>query len=526
MMRRSLTRRQFVLGMAGAGLLTAAPWIWTSRKSAYAQAYTSRAFIGAEGYGAQTKGWRDPSCQILLVTNLNDSGPGSFRQAYQNTTGPRIILFQVAGYIPVVTELSNAAAGAGYCYVAGQSAPGDGITFKGQSAGTNNGALYLRQGQTCVRYIRNRGTKADGTNNWNISFWGLGSLGNYIIDHCSLSYATDDANANAADYVTFQWSIIADTISDGHAVLSDHHAGGKYLSYHHNYFVSCLQRTPLFSDSNGESINNLNYNWGGFQGLGAEFFNVFTTSPIPNYDVISNYFKWGPASGFGNLAGWDDPQWGKEIVHGYAPGNLYLSDNKALLPSPYGFTAARTQVQGGGSLTLVGSKLNSPIIPVTVTSIASQASADAFATDLLSKVGCTRPNRDDNDAVNVAAYTNFTGYSNPIDETGHLYAQTHGGNAFCTLATGSSDILSPSGMSDEFITRMGLSNTTVASLSTSISQSRGLGEDFMNIEWFLMEKAGDIAPLDGSGGGSIFAPRNRRSIGVPGMKFDGRRYGW
>lgn len=158
---------------------------------------TSRAFIGAEGYGAMANGWRDHSnCQILFVTNLNDSGAGSFRQAFQNTTGPRIIIFQVAGYIPVNTELSNATTGTGNVYIAGQTAPGDGVTFKGQSAGTNNGAVYLRQGQVCCRYIRNRGTAADGNNNWAISFWGLGSLGNYIVDHCSLSYITDDAHAN------------------------------------------------------------------------------------------------------------------------------------------------------------------------------------------------------------------------------------------------------------------------------------------------------------------------------------------
>ncbi len=506
----TITRRKFLAGAAGAGLLTVAPWVWTTKKSAHAQAYTSRAFIGAEGYGAQANGWRDPSAQILFVTNLNDTGAGSFREAFQSTTGPRYIIFQVAGYIPVVTELSNASDGTGNCYIAGQSAPGDGVTFKGQSAGANNGAVYLRQGQTCCRYIRNRGTGADGDNNWNMAFWGLGSLGNYIIDHCTLSYASDDANANLADLVTFQWSIIADTIHDGHAVLSDHHQGGKYLSYHHNFFAHCLQRTPLFSDSNGECINNLNYNWGGFQGLGAEFFNVFTTSPNPNYDVMSNYFKWGPTSGFGNLSGWDDPFWGREIWHDQGPGNIYLSDNRCLLPTT-GYGAARVQASPG--LTVSGSKLNSPTIPVTVTSIANQTLADAFATDLLSRVGCSRPARDDNDAVTIASYTDYTGYSNPSDETGHLYAQTHSGNAFCTLSAGTSDHLSPSGMTDEFITRMGLANTTVSALSTSISTARGLGEDYHNIEWNLMEKAGDISQLGSSVSRTVSSSGGVRGLG-------------
>lgn len=502
-----ITRRQFMTGVAGAGILTAAPWLWTTKKSTVQAQYTTRAFIGAEGFGAQANGWRDPAnCQILFVTNLNNTGAGSFREAFQNTTGPRIIIFQVAGYIPVVTELSNAADNTGNVYIAGQSAPGDGVTFKGQSAGTNNGAVYLRQGQACCRYIRNRGTRSDGTNNWNLAFWGLGSLGNYIIDHCSMSYSTDDSHANLADLCTFQWNIISDTITDGHAILVDHHAGGKSFSYHHNFFAHCLQRTPLFSDSNGESINNLDYNWGGYQGLGAEFFNVYTTSPVPNYDVIGNYFKWGPTSGDGNLSDYNDPAVAKEIWHGQPPGNIYLSDNQRLLPTT-GYGAARVRASPG--LTVSGSKLNSPTIPVTVTSIANQTLADAFATDLLSKVGCTRPNRDDNDAVTVASYTNYTGYSNPVDETGHLYAQTHGGNAFCTLASGTADHLSPSGMTDEFITRMGLANTVASARSTSISQARGLGEDYMNIEWNLMEKAGDIAQLGDSGPSSSGRVGNR-----------------
>lgn len=500
-----ITRRQLLTGTLGAGILTAAPWLWTSRKSALAQVYTTRAFIGAEGYGAQANGWRDPNCKILFVTNLNNTGAGSFREAFQNTTGPRIIIFQVAGYIPVVTELSNATTGTGNVYIAGQTAPGDGVTFKGQSAGGNNGAVYLRQGQVCCRYIRNRGTAADGSNNWAISFWGLGSLGNYIVDHCSLSYITDDAHANLADFCTFQWSIISESIADGHAILVDHHNGGRYYSYHHNFFAHCLQRTPLFSDSNGESINNLDYNWGGFQGLGAEFFNVYGSSPAPNYDVIGNYFKWGPTSGDGNLSDYADPAVAKEIWHAQPPGTIYLADNQRLLPTT-GYGAARVRASPG--LTVSGSKLNSPTIPVTVTSIANQTLADAFATDLLSKVGCTRPARDENDAVTIASYTDYTGYSNPATEAGHLYAQTHGGNAFCTLATGSAEHLSPSGMTDEFITRMGLANTLDSARSISISTSRGLGEDYMNIEWNLMEKAGDIAALDGGG---VSLPKFRSS---------------
>jgi hypothetical protein len=111
----------------------------------------------------------------------------------------------------------------------------------------------------------------------------------------------------------------------------------------------------------------------------------------------------------------------------------------------------------------------------------------------------------------VNSYNAYTGVSNPTSEAGHLYALANGGNAYCTLATGSPEHLSPSGMTDEFITRMGLANTTESALSTSISQARGLGEDYQNLEWNLMEKAGDIAQLEGVSASVI---RQRHSGGV------------
>lgn len=506
-----ITRRQLLTGAVGAGLLTTAPWLWTTRKSAYAQAYTTRAFIGAEGYGARTSGWRSASAQILFVTNLNDSGAGSFRQAFQLTTGPRYIIFRTNGYIPVNTELSNLAAGTGNVYVAGQTAPGDGVTFKGNSPGANEGFLALRQGQGCVRYVRNRGRLADGTNNWNMAFWSVDPTGGWIIDHCSMSFATDDAHANLGTANTVQYCIIGETIRDGHAVLVDHHGGGRTFSYHHNFFPSALQRSPLYSDGLGESINNLAYNWGGNGGLCAEYFNVYTTDPPPTYDVISNYFKWGPASGYFNLSDYQDPAAAKEIVHGQPPGYIYLLNNKRLLPAPLGYGAARVANYPSTGLTLSAIKLNAPTIPVTVDDITTQQLADAWAANLLSHVGCSRPNRDGNDTMIVNSYNAYTGVSNPTSEAGHLYALANGGNAYCTLATGSPEHLSPSGMTDEFITRMGLANTTESALSTSISQARGLGEDYQNLEWNLMEKAGDIAQLEGVSASVI---RQRHSGGV------------
>lgn len=84
------------------------------------------AFPSAEGYGRFAKGGRGG--RIVEVTNLNDSGPGSLRQALEVETGPRIVIFRVGGVIELKSRITIKGAEHGHVYVAGQTAPGDGIT--------------------------------------------------------------------------------------------------------------------------------------------------------------------------------------------------------------------------------------------------------------------------------------------------------------------------------------------------------------------------------------------------------------
>lgn len=199
-------------------------------------------FPGAEGYGSVARGGRGG--RVIAVTNLNAFGPGSLRAAVE-AEGPRIVVFRISGTIDLESGLRIFHP---YITIAGQTAPGDGITIKG--------SLGIRADDVIIRYLRVRAdTPGDA----------LGGRGheNIMIDHVSASWSTDEVlSIYTGSNVTIQWSMITEALNP-----ENHGFGGiwgnDYSTYHHNLFAHNVSRNPRFGSGTGNNDfrNNVIYNW-------------------------------------------------------------------------------------------------------------------------------------------------------------------------------------------------------------------------------------------------------------------------
>ncbi|MFM6983653.1 MAG: polysaccharide lyase family 1 protein, partial [Chitinophagaceae bacterium] len=136
-----------------------------------------KAFPGAEGGGAYAFGGRGG--RVITVTNINDDGPGSLREACEQG-GARIVVFNVAGIIRLKTPLIVRAP---YLTIAGQSAPGDGVCVAGES-------FWINTHDVIIRYMRfRRGETWVGRRDDAI---GGNPVGNIMIDHVSASWGLDE----------------------------------------------------------------------------------------------------------------------------------------------------------------------------------------------------------------------------------------------------------------------------------------------------------------------------------------------
>jgi pectate lyase len=254
------------------------------------------AFPGAEGFGKYTTGGRGG--KVYIVSNLNDRGKGSFREAAE-AKGKRIVVFAVSGTIHLESKLSIK----GDITIAGQSAPGDGICLADQSVGIGGDNIIIRYVRFRMGDKYQNGGMVDG--NGGDDAFGGARRKNIIIDHCSMSWSTDEVfSIYGGDSTTLQWNLIAEPLNYSYHFETgdtdyEHHGyggiwGGAHLSAHHNLFAHCVSRNPRFNGTRlGADIelvdfcNNVLYNWGHNSIYGGE---------NGQYNIVNNYFKYGPGT--------------------------------------------------------------------------------------------------------------------------------------------------------------------------------------------------------------------------------------
>ena len=330
------------------------------------------AFPGAEGFGRLAKGGRGGA--VFEVTNLNDAGAGSLRSAL-TASGPRTVVFRVGGIIELKNSIRISEP---YLTVAGQTAPGDGITIKG-------GMFDIRTHDVVIRYIRVRpgpgAPNPEGADSIQVARPGSYNI---VLDHVSMSWGVDEVfstwgNADEVSNVTVQWSIISEALHcatpshpegcHGKGVLLGN--GSSHITFHHNLLIHNDDRNAEIQGGQHDFVNNVIYNWGSHAGIHLPYH-----APL-KINLVGNYYIPGPSTPLKppvRLYG-GDTFGGRSLYSAaseiYLKGNLdtqYRSSNS----DPE--TKVLKLINGGFPVTQ-----NRFDYPVVTTTDASQAKADVLA---------------------------------------------------------------------------------------------------------------------------------------------------
>jgi hypothetical protein len=229
------------------------------------------AFPGAEGFGALATGGRGG--EVIHVTNLEDSGPGSFREAVSH--GHRIVVFDVGGYISLKSPVGIASD----ITVAGQSAPGEGICIR------NYEVSLSKSHNVILRYLRFRQGLTHGQEKkYTI---GMGECSDVILDHLSVEWGRWDCiGLSKSRNVTIQDCIIGESVDPqrfGCLCQSDN------VTFARNLWIDNQSRNPKAKGS-VQYVNNVVYNWGVTGYVGGH------SAEPHDADLMGNYFIAGPSS--------------------------------------------------------------------------------------------------------------------------------------------------------------------------------------------------------------------------------------
>lgn len=274
------------------------------------------AFPGAEGYGRFATGGRGNGTtgRVVEVTNLEDDldnpPAGSFRWAFSQATEqvvdpilgtyttkrPITIVFKVGGVINLKGELRVSR---NNVTIAGQTAPGDGICFRGSTLN------FSASNNVIVRYLRSRPGDELGLET---SAFRIENGSNFIIDHCSFSWAIEETtHFSSNSNTTVQWCIISESLYNSiHKKGPRGYAtqwGGQYASYHHNLLADHNSRMPRINGSNANDVqalvdyrNNVNFNWGSSGAFYGGEWEGTNGKGFCHTNVVNNYFIPGPAT--------------------------------------------------------------------------------------------------------------------------------------------------------------------------------------------------------------------------------------
>ena len=263
------------------------------------------AFPGAEGHGRYITGGRGG--EIRHVTNLNDSGAGSLREALQGNDA-KTIVFDVSGYIDLKSQLditSNTT-------IAGQTAPYPGITLRYYTI------YFGKCDNVIVRFLRFRRSQVKDVNDGADATWGR-KHNQIMLDHCSFSWSIDEvASFYDNNNFTMQWCTVSESLTNpGHSKGAHGYGGiwgGKLASFHHNLIAHVTNRAPRFNGAryqwDGYKTNMYydQYQWGNYvQAENVDLRNCVMYNyqsgsacyggPGGGYiNIVNNYFKAGPSN--------------------------------------------------------------------------------------------------------------------------------------------------------------------------------------------------------------------------------------
>lgn len=372
-------------------------------------------FPGAEGFGgtwtgsAPGAGWLS-NASVYHVTNLNDDGAGSLRNAFDADTSNRIIVFDVAGTIELTSGKLDIKNVSNY-HVAGQTAPGP-VTIIGDTTLINASGDTHTENIT-LRYLTFRGSAggddAIGFKNGNES----DPSTNMVLDHVSVSWAEDELLSVANNYtnITVQHSLIAD------ATGGDHSYGSlvrprvdSNVSLHHNLYANNNSRQPRLGTYDGDLLttdvrNNVVYNWN----FRATYAGGSGSGPQEQVDVnyVGNYLIAGPwnTTSTATTAFTVD----KNVnVEAYQSGNLIDPDNASGGISDNNLDGTNT---GWGMFDVPIKSPQGVLVqkatPISMAPVTTQSATDAY-NDIIDHVGNSRWGRDAIDDRIVGNVQNFT----------------------------------------------------------------------------------------------------------------------